>query len=84
MTKAVCGLQYYPKWPALTIEVGFFVGHTLQDPLERIDAINWWLGLGPYTAKTSQAQLNAWAAITPVFRMMTPNMTSYEIDEAPN
>lgn len=75
--------QVFHKWPTMTIEVGFFVGHTLQDPLERIDAINWWLALGPYTARTSQAQLNAWAAITPVFRMMDPNMTSYKIDAIP-
>lgn len=44
----------------MTIQVDYLVGHTLQDPLEREDAINWWLGLGPYTAITSAAQLAKW------------------------
>ena len=82
-TEAICWWQVFYNWPALTIQVDFLVGHTLQDPLERIDAINWWLKLGPYTAKTSQAQLNAWAQIAPTFRMMTSNMTTYEIDPIP-
>lgn len=62
--------------------VGYLVGHTLQDPEERIGAINWWLGLGPWNKITSAKQLAAWAKVTPVFRMKAPGMTEAEIDAA--
>ena len=51
--------QIFYLWPAITYNVDFLVGHTLEDPLEREDAINWWLGLGDYTAITSTSKLNA-------------------------
>ena len=56
------------------------MGHTLQDPLERFDALNWWLGRGSFTARTSVAQLIAWSKVTPVFRMMTTNRPYQQID----
>lgn len=72
----------FKDWPAIVVQVQYFVGHTLQDPLERIDALNWWLGRGPWTARTSVAQLIAWSKVDPVFRMMTPNRTYFEIDDS--
>ena len=63
------------------MKADFFVGHTLQDPLERYDALNWWLNRGPYTARTSVAQLIAWSKVDPVFRMMTTNRTYRKLDD---
>lgn len=82
MTAGVCTWQIFYKWPRITYKVDFLVGHTLQDPLERIDAIHWWLGTGPYNLRTSAEQLAAWIKVTPLFRMMAPGMTEDEIDAA--
>ena len=54
-------MQAFPDWPPITYNVEFEVGHTLEDPLERIDAINWWLGTGSFTEFTPRAQISKWA-----------------------
>ena len=60
-TDLTCFLaQSNPSWPAITYNVNYLVGHTLADPLERYDALNWWLGRGGWTAITSAAQLAKW------------------------
>ncbi len=55
------GMQEYPSWPNITVSDQYLEAHDLTDPLERTNAINWWLGLGDYTATTSAEQLAAWA-----------------------
>lgn len=59
--QTLCPTQTFPSWPPITYNVNFQVGHTLEDPLERIDAYNWWLGRGSYTAYTSGYQISIWA-----------------------
>ena len=59
--RLVAWMQAMPDWPPITYNVDFNVGHTLEDPLERIDAINWWLGLGSWTEVTSSRQISIWA-----------------------
>jgi len=57
----VRGTQEYPSWPNITVSDQYLEAHDLTDPLERVNAIIWWLGLGDYTATTSAEQLAAWA-----------------------
>lgn len=53
--------QAFPDWPPITYNVDYQVGHTLEDPLERSDAFNWWLGRGSWTEFTPGYQISAWA-----------------------
>ncbi len=51
--------QARPTWPKPAYNLQFLIPHTLGDPLERTDAIHWWLGLGNYELFMSLAQLRA-------------------------
>ena len=53
--------QVRPNWPKITYNVNYLEGHTLADPLERVDAYHWWLNLGSHTGITSAQQLAIWA-----------------------
>lgn len=66
----------FKSWPKITYNDRYLVGHTLEDLYERIDSINWWLGLGPWTQIASPAQLAIWRKLplpTPVLRVMAPS-----------
>jgi len=51
--------QARPTWPKPAYNLQFLIPHTLGDPLERTDAIHWWLGLGNYELFMSLEQLRA-------------------------
>ena len=60
---AHCAVQTRRTWPKCTYNLQFLIPHTLGDPLERIDTIRWWLGLGNYEQFLSLAQLRAIGSI---------------------